>query len=139
MEEDILKKIGDIHFQLDMFGCNQIILVNWKFLLSAQLPRFHLKYFSFNGFIAGLWLKNKLIEFTTYNFSKVKRCKINEREVEIIIESPKYILKILVYRSKTAKLAAPIQGFMDAKIDESMTSRIQVKLIEKKNKKNFTR
>ena len=100
----------------------------------AKIP---FRIFSFNGFIAGLWLKNKLIEFTTYNFSKVKRCKINEREVEIIIESPKYILKILVYRSKTAKLAAPIQGFMDAKIDESMTSQIQVKLIEKKTKKTL--
>ena len=32
---------------------------------------------------------------------------------------------------------APIQGFMDAKIDESMTSQIQVKLIEKKTKKTL--
>ena len=57
--------------------------------------------------------------------------------MEIEIENPKYILKVLVYRSKTAILAAPIQGFMDAKIDESMTSRIQVKLIEKKTKKTL--
>jgi len=98
----------------------------------AKIP---FKIFSFNGFIAGLWLKNKLIEFTTYNFSKVKRCKINEREVEIIIENPKHILKVLVYRSKTATLAAPIQGFMDAKIDESMTSKIEVKLYNKKTNK----
>ena len=95
----------------------------------AKIP---FKIFSFNGFIAGLWLENKLIEFTTYNFSKVKKCKINDREVEILIENPKYILKVLVNRSKTATLAAPIQGFMDAKIDESMTSKIEVKLIERK-------
>jgi hypothetical protein len=82
-------------------------------------------------------MKNKLIEFTTYNFSKIKRCKINDKEVEIIIENPKHILKILVNRSKTANLAAPIQGFMDAKIDESMTSQIQVKLIEKKTRKTL--
>ena len=100
----------------------------------AKIP---FKIFSFNGFIAGLWLKNKLIEFTTYNFSKVKKCKINEREVEIKIENPKYILEVLVLRSKTATLAAPIQGFMDAKIDESMTSQIQVKLIEMKTKKTL--
>ena len=100
----------------------------------AKIP---FKIFSFNGFIAGLWLKKKLIEFTTYNFSKIKRCKINDKEVEIIIENPKHILKILVNRSKTATLAAPIQGFMDAKIDESMTSQIQVKLIEKKTKKTL--
>ncbi|MDC3051231.1 tocopherol cyclase family protein [Bacteroidota bacterium] len=95
----------------------------------AKIP---FKIFSFNGFIAGLWLKNKLIEFTTYNFSKVKKCKINEKQVEIEIENPKHTLKALVSRSKTATLAAPIQGFMDAKIDESMTSKIEVKLIERK-------
>ena len=76
-----------------------------------------------------------MIKSIIFDFSKVKKCKINEREVEIKIESPKHILEVLVLRSKTAALAAPIQGFMDAKIDESMTSQIQVKLIEKKTKK----
>ena len=105
-----------------------------KISFKCSIAKIPFKVLSFNGFIAGLWIKNKLIEFTTYNFSKVKKCKINERQVEIIIENPKYILKILVYRSKTATLAAPIQGFMDAKIDESMTSKIEVKLIERKTR-----
>lgn len=108
-----------------------------KISFKCSIAKIPFKIFSFNGFIAGLWMKNKLIEFTTYNFSKIKRCKINDKEVEIIIESPKHILKILVNRSKTANLAAPIQGFMDAKIDESMTSQIQVKLIEKKTRKTL--
>ena len=103
-----------------------------KISFKCSVAKIPFKIFSFNGFIAGLWIKNKLIEFTTYNFSKVKRCKINDKQVEIEIENPKHILKILVYRSKTATLAAPIQGFMDAKIDESMTSKIEVKLIERK-------
>ncbi len=98
----------------------------------AKIP---FKIFSFNGFIAGLWIKNKLIEFTTYNFSKVKKCEINDKHVEITIENLNHVLKILVYRSKTASLAAPIQGFMDAKIDESMTSKIEVKLYNKKTTK----
>ena len=95
----------------------------------AKIP---FRIFSFNGFIAGLWLKNELIEFTTYNFSKIIKCKINDKQVDIEIENPKHTLKVLVHRSKTATLAAPIQGFMDAKIDESMTSKIKVKLIERK-------
>ena len=102
-----------------------------KISFKCSVAKIPFKIFSFNGFIAGLWIKNKLIEFTTYNFSKVKRCKINDRQIEIKIENPKHILKVLVYRSKTATLAAPIQGFMDAKIDESMTSKIEVKLIER--------
>ena len=108
-----------------------------KISFKCSIAKIPFKIFSFNGFIAGIWLKNKLIEFTTYNFSKVKKCNISEKKVEIIIENPKYILKILVNRSKTASLAAPIQGFMDAKIDESMTSQVQVKLIEKKTKKTL--
>ena len=103
-----------------------------KISFKCSVAKIPFKIFSFNGFIAGLWLKNKLIEFTTYNFSKVKRCKINDKQVKIEIENPKHILKVLVYRSKTATLAAPIHGFMDAKIDESMTSKIEVKLIERK-------
>ena len=90
-----------------------------KISFKCSVAKIPFKVFSFNGFIAGLWIKNKLIEFTTYNFSKVKRCKINDKQVEIEIENLRYILKVLVYRSKTATLAAPIQGFMDAKIDES--------------------
>ena len=51
--------------------------------------------------------------------------------MDIEIENPKHTLKVLVHRSKTATLAAPIQGFMDAKIDESMTSKIAIKLYNK--------
>ena len=104
-----------------------------KISFKCSVAKIPFKVFSFNGFIAGIWLKNKLIEFTTYNFSKLKRCKITDQLVEIEIENPKYILKVLVYRSKTAILASPIQGFMDAKIEESMTSKIEVELIERKN------
>ena len=106
-----------------------------KISFKCSVAKIPFKIFSFNGFIAGLWIKNKLIEFTTYNFSKVKKCEINDKHVEITIENLNYVLKILVYRSKTASLAAPIQGFMDAKIDESMTSKIEVKLYNKKTTK----
>ena len=106
-----------------------------KISFKCSVAKIPFKIFSFNGFIAGLWIKNKLIEFTTYNFSKVKKCKINDKHVEITIENLNHVLKILVYRSKTASLAAPIQGFMDAKIDESMTSKIEVKLYNKKTTK----
>ena len=54
-----------------------------KISFKCSVAKIPFKIFSFNGFIAGLWLKNKLIEFTTYNFSKVKRCKINDKQVEI--------------------------------------------------------
>jgi hypothetical protein len=39
---------------------------------------------SFVGFIAGVWLKDRLIRFTTYNQSKLRKSYADERNVEIV-------------------------------------------------------
>ena len=88
---------------------------------------------SFVGFIAGLYFDKKLIEFTTYNGSHLIRSNANETEVELILENKKYRLEINVYRNDSTILAAPIQGFMDGRISESMTSVVDVKLFHTKN------
>ncbi len=87
---------------------------------------------SFVGFIAGVWIKNKLYQFTTYNFSKLRQCNVNATEVKITLENPKHKLEITAYREKATELAAPIGGFMDARIEESMMAKLAVKLISKK-------
>ena len=70
LEEDILKKIGVILSNWICLDAIKSFLVNLKFLFKCSVVKNPFKIFSFNGFIAGLWIKNKLIEFTTYNFSK---------------------------------------------------------------------
>lgn len=90
---------------------------------------------SFVGFIAGLWYQNQLIRFTTYNNTRLRKCKILLDHVELILENKKYLLEIYAHRNQATQLASPIQGVMDGRIEESMNSRIEVQLYSKKEKK----
>lgn len=89
---------------------------------------------SFVGCIAGLWLNNKLYQFTTYNGSKLKKSFADNEKVELVMENKNFRLEILAHREKVTKLASPISGFMDGRIEESMTSKIDVILFDKKTK-----
>lgn len=89
---------------------------------------------SFVGFIGGVWMHDRLIEFTTYNFTKLRKSFANEDKVEIVLENGSYLLEILAHRDHATSLASPILGFMDGRIEESMTSRVDVRLFDKKNK-----
>ena len=80
-------------------------------------------------------MKDRLIRFTTYNQSKLRKSFANEKEVEIVLENKNYLLEILAHRNNTTQLASPINGFMNGRIEESMTSSIAVMLTDKKNNK----
>ena len=71
---------------------------------------------SFIGHIAGVLFNGKLYEFTTYNGTKVKLCLITEKTVKIEMENPQYRLSLRAKRDQATSLAAPIAGFMDARI-----------------------
>jgi tocopherol cyclase len=90
---------------------------------------------SFIGHIAGVLIDGKLIEFTTYNGTQLKQCSISEKQLCLQMENKKYSLSINATREKATALAAPISGFMDARIEESMKAHIQVHLIDKKTGK----
>jgi len=86
---------------------------------------------SFVGFIAGIYFNGQLIQFTTYNSTRLVRSLAGKEKVELVMENKKYCLEILVYRHDATELASPISGFMDGRISESMTSRLDVKLLDK--------
>jgi len=90
---------------------------------------------SFVGFIAGLWWEGKLIQFTTYNSSHLRKSFADKDKVELVMENPNYRIEILANRHAATELASPILGFMDGRISESMTSEIKVQLFDKKNQK----
>ena len=50
-------------------------------------------------------------------------------------ENNSYLLRILAHREKATTLAAPISGFMDGRIDESMRASIEVELYDKKKQR----
>jgi hypothetical protein len=89
---------------------------------------------AFVGFIAGLWLHDRLFQFTTYNKSVLRKSFADGEKVELVIENKKYRIEILAYRDDATALASPILGFMDGRIDESMTAAIETKLTDLKNK-----
>ncbi|MBM3417148.1 MAG: hypothetical protein FJY20_12110 [Bacteroidetes bacterium] len=87
---------------------------------------------SFTGFIAGVWLKNKLYRFTTYNNTILRKSFTDTEKLEIVLENKNYLLEIFACRDKATALASPILGLMDGRIEESMTARTEVRLFDKK-------
>ncbi|MEP6647143.1 MAG: tocopherol cyclase family protein [Saprospiraceae bacterium] len=87
---------------------------------------------SFIGFIAGLWWNGQLIEFTTYNYTRLRKSYADHQQVVLVMENKSYRLEIRAHRDSTTTLASPIQGFMDGRIEESMTANIEVRLFDKK-------
>jgi tocopherol cyclase len=85
---------------------------------------------SFVGFIAGLYLNDKLYEFTTYNRTRLLKSAVDQNKVVLVMANSRYRLEVDVDRSASTELASPIQGFMDGRISESMTSLINVRLID---------
>lgn len=90
---------------------------------------------SFVGFIAGIYFNKQLIQFTTYNATKLLRSFVDKKTVELVMENKKYRIEILVTRNDATELASPISGFMDGRISESMCSVMDVKLVDRKTGK----
>ncbi len=85
---------------------------------------------SFVGLISGVWLYDRLIRFTTYNGSVLRKVAVNSAKVEIVIENKKHRLEVMVERDSSASLASPVGGHMDGRIEESMSSGIELILTD---------
>jgi hypothetical protein len=48
-------------------------------------------------------------------------------------DNKSYRLEVFAHREKSTQLASPIQGIMEGRIEESMTSKIDVQLFDKKS------
>ena len=51
-----------------------------------------------------------------------------------MLENKQYRLEILAHRDAATELASPVRGFMEGRIEESMTSAIDVLLTDNKTK-----
>jgi hypothetical protein len=91
--------------------------------------------FSFVGYIAGLWLHDRLLEFTTYNGTKLRHSFADKQHVALVYENNNYRLEIIAHRRAATALASPVASFMDGRIEESMTSSVDVQLTERRSKK----
>jgi hypothetical protein len=87
----------------------------------------------FTGYIFGLFLKGKTYRFTTYNGSKVDRLYVDEDKIEAVVESREFKMEISAKREAGTDLPAPSFGEMSSKVNESLKSRIEVRLTDKKS------
>lgn len=91
----------------------------------------------FTGYIFGLLYKEKLYRFTTYNGAKIEKLQVTKDNIEIRIADKKYELHIDASRAEGVDLPAPRLGEMTSKVNESLRSRINIKLFMKKKKGNI--
>ena len=91
---------------------------------------------SFVGFIAGIWLHDRLYRFTTYNGTRLRKFIIDESKVELVLENTHFRIELLAHRNGSTALASPILGLMDGRIEESMTSLVEVNLFDLKQKRS---
>ena len=89
---------------------------------------------SFVGFIAGLWVHDRLFRFTTYNGTRLLKSLIDEKTVELVFENSNFRLELLAHRDKATALTSPVLGLMEGRIEESMTSLVEVNLFDRKQR-----
>ena len=96
------------------------------FMLSiANVP---FKMFNFRGMICVLIVDDQEYKFTTYNNSKIVKCDVNEKMLEIVLKKDDYLFNLKTAFEKGQKLSAPVKGKMEKDIYESLNSSIEITL-----------
>jgi hypothetical protein len=85
----------------------------------------------FTGYIFGLLFNNKIFKFTTYNGARVDKLQVTSDNIEIIAENKQCWLEIRAKRTPGLDLPAPKFGDMTSRVNESLSSEIEVKLFKK--------
>jgi len=97
------------------------------FASAARIPR---KRNFFTGFTSGLWLYDRMIELAAYNGTRLRKCYVDTKKVELVMENKMHRIELEVKRNHSAALSSPVQRFMDGRIEESMTSEVKVQLTD---------
>lgn len=88
----------------------------------------------FTGYIFGLFFNGNIYKFTTYNHSKIEHLNVTKEDIEIKISNKNHILQINALRAEGVDLPAPKLGEMTSKVNESLRSKIKIKLFQKEKK-----
>ncbi len=99
--------------------------------LTASVARIPWLGNSFVGFIAGLWWKGELLRFTTYTGARLDEVSIDGMDVRYVLHDRRYRLELTAHHGGGGELVAPISGAMEGRVNESMSSRIGLRLFDK--------
>lgn len=86
---------------------------------------------TFAGFIVGLWHEKQLYPFTTYNGAKIEYVHVTDEQVTWALRNRKYRLEVEATRAEGGLLLGPERENMHMRVDETLKSTIQVRLIER--------
>lgn len=90
----------------------------------------------FTGYIFGLVFDGKIYKFTTYNRAKIEKLNVTDADIEIKISDKNCSLQINALRAEGVDLPAPKLGEMTSKVNESLRSKIHIKLYKKEKNTN---
>jgi len=85
---------------------------------------------SFQGYIVGLWRGGQLHRFATYTGAKTKRLRLTNTQVVWHLTDARYRLELVAERTEGGLLHAPYRVEMQARVVESLTATVSVRLIE---------
>lgn len=91
----------------------------------------------FTGYLFGLFHNKRLYKFTTYNGAKIEKLQVTDDEIKIRIVNEQFELQIDASRDEGVDIPAPKLGEMTAKVNESLRSRINIKLFRKNNQEKL--
>lgn len=83
---------------------------------------------SFKGFIVGFWLDGKLYRFTTYLNSKIESLEISDTHVAWVLRNRTHRLYLNARRAHGGVLRGPTPIDMGARVMETLSASIDVKL-----------
>jgi hypothetical protein len=87
----------------------------------------------FTGYIFGLLYNGELYKFTTYNGAKIKKLEVTKNIIKIIITHKHLELQINANRAEGVDIPAPKLGEMTNTVNESLQSKINIKLFKEEN------
>lgn len=83
---------------------------------------------SFKGFIVGFWLDGELYRFTTYRNSKIESLEITDTHVSWVLRNRTHRLYLNAKRSEGGLLRGPTPLDMGARVMETLSASIGVRL-----------
>ncbi len=93
---------------------------------------------TFTGFLGFFLHEGKLFTFATYTGAKIGVLSTNDDQVEVIIKSRDFSIRVRGINSSRGSLKAPRSGEMDRVIHESVDAALDVELFDKSGNLLFT-
>lgn len=102
--------------------------------VSASVARIPWMTGAFRGFLVGFLHAGTLHRFTTYNGSQIDRLAIDDTHMNLTIRNRTHRLEVRAEKKQGGVLHAPYGTEMIARVAETMSSTVYVRLTERKSK-----